>query len=79
MDRAANAKLVDNLIEAGTDGALFLGSTGEFFNLNMEEKKEHFSFIADHAKGRFSLFAGTGGHGHPRDRGIDPARAGVRL
>jgi len=61
VDKAANAKLVDNLIEAGTDGALFLGSTGEFFNLNVEEKKEHFSFIADHAKGRFSLFAGTGG------------------
>lgn len=61
VDKAANAELVDNLIKAGTDGALFLGSTGEFFNMNMEEKKEHFSFIADHAKGRFSLFAGTGG------------------
>ncbi|MGE4420688.1 MAG: dihydrodipicolinate synthase family protein [Pseudodesulfovibrio sp.] len=61
VDEAANARLVDSLIEAGTDGALFLGSTGEFFNMNLEEKKRHFSFIADHAKGRFSLFAGTGG------------------
>lgn len=61
VNQAANARLIDSLIEAGTDGALFLGSTGEFFNMNMEEKKDYLSFVARHAKGRMTLLAGTGG------------------
>lgn len=55
-----NKKVIDFLIKGGVDGILVLGSTGEFTNMSMKEKKELFRLYSDYNKGRVDLYAGTG-------------------
>lgn len=59
-DNEANKKVIDFLISHGVDGILVLGSTGEFTELSVAEKKEFLSFYSDHVNGRVKLYAGTG-------------------
>ena len=62
IDIAGNLRLMDALIDAGIDGFVPLGSTGEFpFVLDNEEKKAYLSQVIDHTKGRCELLVGTGG------------------
>jgi 4-hydroxy-tetrahydrodipicolinate synthase len=39
LDKPGTAALIDDLIAAGVDGLFFLGSGGEFSQLNAEERK----------------------------------------
>ncbi len=61
VDEQANVKLIANLAANGVDGILVLGSTGEFFNLTLEERKRHLSFAAEQTRDELVMFAGTGG------------------
>lgn len=60
IDIEGNKKVIDFLIEGGVDGILVLGSTGEFTNMTMEQRKELFSLYSDYNNGRVDLYAGTG-------------------
>lgn len=61
LDRQGTAALVDDMINAGVDGLFFLGSGGEFSQLNTEERKAIAEFAIEHVKGRVPVLIGTGG------------------
>ena len=45
LDHKGNIKVWEHLIQNGIDGIVLLGSTGEFFSISMEEKKELIDLI----------------------------------
>jgi len=53
-------ELVDYLIEGGVHGLFPVGSQGEFYALEKEEKKKIFEIVLDQAKGKIPVYAGTG-------------------
>lgn len=62
IDIEGNLRLMDALIDAGIDGFVPLGSTGEFpFVKDNEEKKRYLEPVIAHTKGRAELLVGTGG------------------
>jgi 4-hydroxy-tetrahydrodipicolinate synthase len=52
--------LVERQIEAGIDGLVVLGSTGEASTLSAEERQQVVRTVADLAKGRCAIVVGTG-------------------
>jgi len=60
IDREANIKIWDRLIKGGITGIVVMGSTGEFFALNKEQKLQMIELASEHLKGRTQLFIGTG-------------------
>ncbi len=54
-----NKKVYNHLIEGGIDGIVVLGSTGEFFNLTMEEHKKLIDCAVETIKGKAKLLIGT--------------------
>jgi 4-hydroxy-tetrahydrodipicolinate synthase len=62
IDIEGNLRLMDALIDAGIDGFVPLGSTGEFpFAKDNEEKKAYLARVIRHTEGRAELLVGTGG------------------
>jgi 4-hydroxy-tetrahydrodipicolinate synthase len=61
FDKQGTAALIDDLITAGVDGLFFLGSGGEFSQLNAEERKAIAEFAIEHVKKRVPVLIGTGG------------------
>lgn len=61
LDKAGTAALVDDMINAGVDGLFFLGSGGEFTQLNTNERKAIAEFAIAHVNGRVPVLIGTGG------------------
>ena len=61
LDKQGTAALIDDLIAAGVDGLFFLGSGGEFSQLNAEERKTIARFAIDHVDRRVPVLIGTGG------------------
>lgn len=59
LDIKSNEKLWDYLIEGGIDGIVLLGSTGEFFFMNMGEKKALISLATEYINKRTKLYIGT--------------------
>jgi 4-hydroxy-tetrahydrodipicolinate synthase len=59
IDTDATRKLVDFHIEAGIDGLLPLGTSGEFALLQREERKTLVSTVVDQAKSRVPVVAGV--------------------
>ena len=55
--------LVNRCIELGVHGVVPCGTTGEFVNLTMEEKKWVIKFVVNEARGRVPVIAGTGASG----------------
>ena len=53
-------RFVDYLIEGGSHGLFVVGTTGEFYGLTPEEKRELYWITVDQAKGRVPVYAGTG-------------------
>jgi len=53
-------KLVDHLIEGGVHGLFPVGSQGEFYALEREEKKKVIEVVLDQAEGKVPVYAGTG-------------------
>ncbi len=52
--------LVNYLIDGGIHGLFVVGTTGEFYGLTPEEKKEIIEITIDEAKGRVPTYVGTG-------------------
>lgn len=61
IDYRANGIHIENLIEGGVNGFLFLGSIGEFYNLSPGEKKTFIDFVVDKVAGRVPVLIGTAG------------------
>ena len=60
INEAASRKLVDYLTEGGVHGLFPVGSQGEFYALDKEEKKKIIETVMDQAKGKVPVYAGTG-------------------
>lgn len=61
LNENALRKLLGYLIKEGVHGLFVSGTTGEFYGLTPEEKKEIFIIAVDEAKGRVPVYAGTNG------------------
>jgi len=61
IDFEATEEHIENLIEAGVNGILFLGSIGEFFAMTLAEKKKLISFAVKTVNKRVPVLVGTGG------------------
>ncbi len=57
----AMRQLVDYLIDGGVHGLFITGTTGEFYGLTPDEKKEIFNVVRDQNRGRVPIYAGTNG------------------
>jgi 4-hydroxy-tetrahydrodipicolinate synthase len=53
-------RFIDYLIAGGSHGLFVVGTTGEFYGLSPEEKKELFEITVDQTNGRVPVYAGTG-------------------
>jgi 4-hydroxy-tetrahydrodipicolinate synthase len=60
LDVKGNQKIYDNLIEAGIDGLVIMGSTGEFYAMSMEQRKELIDLVVQHVNHRVKVYIGTG-------------------
>lgn len=62
IDFNALGNLIEHTISGGVEYLVALGTTGESVTLTKEEKKQVYSFIAEHANNRVQLVAGIGGN-----------------
>jgi 4-hydroxy-tetrahydrodipicolinate synthase len=53
------AKHIEFLIAGGVHAILPCGSTGEYYTLSTEERRQLFAFVAEKVKGRLPIYAGT--------------------
>ena len=53
-------KFIDYLIDGGSHGLFVVGTTGEFYGLSPEEKRDLYAVTVDQTKGRVPVYAGTG-------------------
>src|SRR5271157_1476495 len=60
IDCGAWQVLIDNLIAAGVDGLLVGGSTGEFFEQDLEERTMALRFVRQATAGRVPVYANVG-------------------
>jgi len=82
VDEERLRALVRKCIELGVHGVVPCGTTGEFVNLTMEEKKRVIDIVIDEVNGKFPVVAGTGASGtdqalemtkYAKDAGADAA------
>ena len=59
LDYQANQNIYDHLINGGIDGIVLMGSTGEFFTMSMEQKKELILLATSYIDKRVPLLIGT--------------------
>jgi 4-hydroxy-tetrahydrodipicolinate synthase len=59
LDEKGFRENIDWYIEEGIHGVICLGSTGEFANLSIEERKRVIDLTVDQVKGRVPIIAGT--------------------
>ncbi len=62
IDEAAVVRLVDHLLETGSDGIVVAGTTGESPALSHEEKLQLFRLVRETVGDRGQVIAGTGGN-----------------
>ncbi|MCR1898904.1 dihydrodipicolinate synthase family protein [Irregularibacter muris] len=61
IDHQANKNMYDHLIKNNSDGIVVMGSIGEFFAMNLEQKKELAQLAIEHIHNRTKVIVGTGG------------------
>jgi len=61
LNEKALRKLLNYLIDGGVHGLFVVGTTGEFYGLTPEEKRDIFNITMDETKGRVPVYAGTNG------------------
>lgn len=59
VNETALRKLLDYVIDGGVHGVFVLGSTGEFYGLDMAEKRRTVEITLDHIKGRIPVLVGA--------------------
>lgn len=60
IDEKEFAASVDRLIDAGANGFVVAGCTGEFWTLSHEERERYYSLAVEAVAGRVTLVVGTG-------------------
>lgn len=60
LDVAANQAIYEHLIQGGIDGIVVMGSTGEFFAMSMDQKKQLIDLAVSTINHRVQCFIGTG-------------------
>ena len=60
IDWAAYRRLIDWHVEAGSDGIVVMGTSGESATVSFDEHREAISVAIDQARGRIPIIAGTG-------------------
>ena len=63
VDETRLRALVNHCIELGVHGVVPCGTTGEFTNLTIEERKKVIEIVIDEVNGRVPVIAGTGAGG----------------
>lgn len=61
FNEKAMRKLLNYLIDGGVHGLFIVGTTGEFYGLTPEEKRDIFMLTMDETNGRIPVYAGTNG------------------
>ena len=61
FNEKAMRKLLNYLIDGGVHGLFVVGTTGEFYGLTPEEKRDIFRITMDETKGKVPVYAGTNG------------------
>jgi 4-hydroxy-tetrahydrodipicolinate synthase len=61
FNEKAFRKLLNYLIDGGVHGLFVVGTTGEFYGLTPEEKRDIFTIAMEEAKGRVPVYAGSNG------------------
>jgi len=61
FNEIAMRKLINYLIDGGVHGLFVVGTTGEFYGLTPEEKRDIYMVTMDETKGRVPVYAGTNG------------------
>jgi len=59
LDIQGNKSVWDHLIKGGVDGLVIMGSTGEFFSMTTEQKKELIKLVVEHVNKRTKVYIGT--------------------
>ncbi len=60
LNKTALRRLTNFLIDGGVHGLFPVGSTGEWYGLTLEQKKEVIETVIDETNGRIPVYAGTG-------------------
>jgi len=60
VDKKAIGRIVNHLIKGGVHGLFPLGSTGEFYGLDFNQKKETIEAVMEENNKRLPVYAGTG-------------------
>lgn len=60
LDIQGNKNIWEHLIKGGIDGIVLMGSTGEFYSMSMEMKKELIDLAVSFINKRVKLYVGTG-------------------
>jgi len=60
VNQTALRRLTNFLIDGGVHGLFPVGSTGEWYGLTLEQKKEVIETVIDETNGRIPVYAGTG-------------------
>jgi len=63
VDEERLRALIGHCLEQGVHGVVPCGTTGEFTNLTIEERKSVIKIVVDEVKGRVPVIAGTGASG----------------
>jgi 4-hydroxy-tetrahydrodipicolinate synthase len=61
FNEKAMRRLLNYLIDGGVHGLFVVGTTGEFYGLTPEEKRDIFMISVDETRGRVPVYAGTNG------------------
>ncbi len=82
LNEEALRSLVSRCIELGVGGVVPCGTTGEFVNLTINERKKVIDIVVDEVNGKVKVIAGTGASGteqalemtrYAKDAGVDAA------
>ncbi|PRX21796.1 4-hydroxy-tetrahydrodipicolinate synthase [Orenia metallireducens] len=60
LNKAALRKLTNHLIDGGVHGLFPVGSTGEYYGLTLDQKREALEIVIEEANGRLPIYAATG-------------------
>ena len=60
LDIQANKNIYDHLIKGGVDGLVIMGSTGEFFTMTTEQKKELIDLVVPYVNNRTKVYIKIG-------------------
>jgi len=60
VNKVTLGKLTNHLINGGVHGLFVVGSTGEWYGLDINQKKMAFERVVEEANGRVPIYAGTG-------------------